>query len=212
MGVNMKKAIFITLEGGEGVGKSTQLNFLGEWFKAHNMPFITTHEPGGTPLGEEVRKILKHADYKITPRSELFLLNACRAELVDDVIIPALSSGVSVISDRYLDTCIAYQYYARGIEYDKVKDMTEYAISNNYPTITFWLDLPPIDAFRRKMGADENDRFEQSGLDFHNKVYNGYKEMHAQNPDRIKRIDASKSAEEVKEEIEKYLDELFLDN
>lgn len=203
-----QKSIFISLEGGEGVGKSTQIAFIKEWFEKHNIPYVNTFEPGGTELGQEVRKILKHAEYKVCPRAEMLLFNACRAELVNDVIIPSLNDNISVISDRYIDSCFVYQAYGRGLDFDEVYNITSYAINNTFPNITFWFDLPPQLAFERKMGAD-NDRFEQIGMDFHNKVYESFKELSIKFPERIKRIDASKSKEEVSAQIEEYLNNYF---
>lgn len=207
----MEKSIFISLEGGEGVGKSTQIAFIKRWFEKHNLPLITTFEPGGTELGQEVRKILKHAEYNITPRAELLLFDACRAELVEDVILPSLHDNISVLSDRFCDSTFVYQSYGRGLQFQDVFNITSYAIKDTFPYFTFWLDLPPKDAFERKNGAD-NDRFEQTGLEFHNKVYNAYKDLHEKFPERIKRIDASKPIEEVSAQIEKYLNEYFFES
>lgn len=207
----MEKAIFISLEGGEGVGKSTQIAFITEWFKKHNLPLTTTFEPGGTELGQEVRKILKHAEYDITPRAELLLFNACRAELMEEVIKPAISNNISILSDRFCDSTFVYQSYGRGLDFNKTYNITQFAVDDVFPYFTFWLDLPPKEAFARKNGAD-NDRFEQTGLDFHNKVYEAYKDLSKKFPNRIKRIDASKSVEEVSAQIEQYLNEYFFEN
>ena len=204
----MSKCIFITLEGGEGIGKSTQIKFIKEWFEKHNLPLVTTFEPGGTELGVNVRKILKHAEYQISPRSEVLLFNASRAELMDELVFPSLENNISVVSDRFCDSSFVYQAFGRGLDFDEVYDLTKYAIKNRFPDITFWLDLTPEQAFIRKMGAD-NDRFEQTGIEFHNKVYNGYKTLHEKFPDRIKRIDASKTVEEVSAQIETYLNNYF---
>lgn len=203
-----EKSIFISLEGGEGVGKSTQIAFIKDWFEKHNLPLVNTFEPGGTELGQEIRKILKHAEYNITPRAELLLFNACRAELMEDVVFPSLNQNISVLSDRFCDSSFVYQSYGRGLDFDDVYNIISYATNDTFPYYTFWLDLPPKEAFERKNGAD-NDRFEQTGLDFHNKVYNAYKELHEKFPERIKRIDASKSIEEVSAQIEKYLNDYF---
>lgn len=204
----MGKAIFISLEGGEGVGKSTQIEFMKQWLEKHNLPYVTTFEPGGTELGVEVRKILKHSTSQISPKTEVLLFNACRAELMEEIVNPSLDNGISVISDRFCDSTFVYQAFGRGLNLDEVYDITRYAINNRFPDITFWFDLPPKEAFERKMGAD-NDRFEQSGAEFHNNVYNGYKKLLEKYPDRIKRIDASKTKEEVSAQIEEYLQNYF---
>lgn len=205
----MKKGKLITLEGGEGVGKSTQLEFIKNWLEVHDIPYIITHEPGGTKLGEDIRNILKYAKYEIKPRAELLLFNSARAELIDEVIKPALNNRIAVICDRFFDSSIVYQGYGRGIDADIVTDMCKFATDQIEPDLTLWLDLPPKEAFARKFGPDKDDRFEQSGMEFHNKIYNGFKEL-SEKYKRIKRIDASKSAEEVSEQIEYYLTQMYL--
>ena len=205
----MKKGRLITLEGGEGVGKSTQLEFIKNWFEMHDMPYIVTHEPGGTNLGEDVRNILKYAKYEIKPRAELLLFNAARAELIDEVIKPALNNRINVICDRFYDSSIVYQGYGRGLDKEIVTDICMYATDQIEPDVTFWLDLPPKEAFERKFGPDSGDRFEQNGMAFHNTIYNGYKVL-SEKYKRFKRIDASKSANEVSEQIEYYLTQMFM--
>ena len=206
----MEKGIFISLEGGEGVGKSTQIEFIKKWFEDHNLKYLCTKEPGGTPLGEQVRGILKYAKFEIVPRAELLLFNAARAELIEEVIRPAINNRINVISDRFFDSTIAYQAYGRGLDVNTVMDICKYATDQIEPDITFWLDLPPKEAFERKFGADKDDRMEQSGIEFHNRVYEGYKYLAKTYPNRIKRIDASKSAEEVSAQIDYYLTQKFL--
>ena len=207
----MKKGIFISLEGGEGVGKSTQLTFIENWFKKNNLPYLMTHEPGGTALGEEIRNVLKYGKYEILPRSEILLFNAARAELMDEKIIPALNNRINVISDRFFDSSIVYQAFGRGLNINEVYDICKYATNQIEPDITFWLDLDPKSAFERKFGPDSGDRFEETGLEFHKKVYDGYKYLAKTFPNRIKRIDASKSVEEVSAQIEYYLNQKFLE-
>ena len=207
----MQKGIFISLEGGEGVGKTTQLNFIKQWFESHDLPYIITHEPGGTPLGEEIRQILKYSKYQILPRAELLLFNAARAELIEEVIKPSINNRINVIADRFFDSSIVYQSYGRGLELNDVVDICMYATSQIEPDLTFWLDLSPKEAFERKFGPDAGDRFEHTGLEFHNKVYEGYKKL-AKQYHRIKVIDASKSEKEVSEQIDYYLTQKFLLN
>ena len=206
----MKKGIFISLEGGEGVGKTTQFDFIKKWFEDHNLPYITTHEPGGTELGEDIRNIVKYGKYNISPRSELMLFNAARAQLTDDKIIPAINNRINVVSDRFFDSTIVYQSFGRGLDFNAVIDICKYSTSQIEPDLTLWLDLTPKEAFERKFGPDSGDRFENTGLEFHNKVYQGYKKLAEMFPNRIKRIDASKSKEEVSEQIAYYLTQKFL--
>ena len=205
----MEKGKLITLEGGEGVGKSTQLEFIKNWFEVHDIPYIITHEPGGTNLGEDIRKMLKYSKYEIKPRAELLLFNAARAEIIDEVIKPALNNRINVICDRFFDSSIVYQGYGRGLDKEIVTDICRYATDQIDPDITFWLDLSPKEAFERKFGPDKGDRFEENSLEFHNAIYNGYKELH-QKYKRIKRIDASKSVDEVSEQIDYYLTQIFM--
>ena len=205
----MEKGKLINLEGGEGVGKSTQMKFIKKWFEDHNLPYIVSHEPGGTALGEDIRNILKYAKYEISPRAELLLFNSARAELIDEVIKPAINNRINVICDRFFDSTIVYQGYGRGLDTSQVIDLCHYATDQITPDMTLWLDLPPKEAFERKFGPDKKDRFEESGLEFHNKVYEGYKELSKTFP-RIKRIDASKSIEDVSTQIDYYLTKLFM--
>lgn len=204
----MEKGKLITLEGGEGSGKSTQLEFVKNWFEKHNIPYMITREPGGTALGDDVRNILKHAKYQILPRAEILLFNACRAELIEEKIKPALNNGINVICDRFYDSSVAYQAFGRGLDASQVMDICMYATDQIEPDLTLWLDIKPAVAFARKHGADENDRMEQSGLEFHNNVYLGYKYLHENYP-RIKRIDATKSIDEVSADIDTLLKQSF---
>lgn len=204
----MKKSKFITIEGGEGCGKSTQIAFIKSWFEKHNIPCVFTLEPGGSPLGMELRKILKNSTYEFSDLAELYLFNAGRVEHIDKVIKPNLQKGIFVVCDRYFDSSIAYQGAARGLGYERVKQICFDAVDDMIPDLTIWLDLNPEDAFRRKGGADVGDRIEQTGLDFHKRVYAGYQKLYEEYPERIKRVDATKSVEEVSAQIDKILTEL----
>ncbi len=203
----MKKGIFITLEGGEGTGKTEQMNFIKRWLEHHNIPYIATHEPGGTELGEALRPIIKYADYPIGDRAELLLFNASRAQLIDQVIVPNLNKGVSIICDRFMDSTYAYQCWGRGLNADDVMNIVYFATDNREPDVTFWLDLNPKDAFIRKNGADESDRFEQAS-EIHERVYNAYKALN-EKLDRFVRIDASKNIAEVSKQIAEHLEKIF---
>jgi dTMP kinase len=169
----MKKGFFITVEGGEGSGKGTQVEFIKKWLTDNKIEYIFTREPGGTKIGEDLRTILKHADYIFNSRAELLIFNAARAQLVEEVIRPALNAGKVVVSDRFHDSSLAYQGNARGLGFDNVLKVCSFAMDGCDPDLTIWLDIDPEVAFKRKGGADANDRFEQSGLDFHRKVREG---------------------------------------
>lgn len=204
----MKRSKFITIEGGEGCGKSTQIEYIKSWFEKKGLPCVFTLEPGGSPLGMELRKILKNSTYEFSDLAELYLFNAGRVEHIEKVIKPNLQKGNFVVCDRYFDSSIAYQGNARGLGYERVKQICFDAVGEMIPDLTIWLDLNPEDAFKRKGGADNGDRIEQTGLAFHKKVYEGYQKLHQEFPDRIKRVDATKSVEEVSKQIDKILTEL----
>ncbi len=205
----MNKALFITIEGGEGCGKSTQIEAIKNWFEKNNLSYVITREPGGTMLGEDLKKILKNSEYEFSDMAELYLFNAVRVEHVEKVIKPNLEQGVNVICDRYFDSSIAYQGEARGLGYEKVKKICELAVGDMIPDYTFWLDLSPDLAFQRKGGADVGDRIEQAGMEFHKNVHLGYKKLHQEFPNRIIRIDASKSLKGVSCDVEKMLNRIF---
>ena len=205
----MNNAKLITIEGGEGCGKSTQILHLRSWFKNHNIPCVFTREPGGTALGDDLRKILKNSSYSFSELSELYLFNAARIEHIEKVINPNLNKGVFVVCDRYIDSSIAYQGCGRGLGFDRVKKLCFEAVGNAVPELTIWLDLDPQKAFERKGGAERGDRLEQAGIEFHKKVYKGYKKIFRTDPRRVKRVDASKSVEEVSEQIDRILSELI---
>ena len=165
--------MFITFEGCEGVGKSTQLNFLRDYLKETGQDAIFVREPGGTSIGEQIRKvILNPANTEMASVTESMLYASSRVQLIDEVILPALREGKLVVCDRYLDSSIAYQGYARGLGADLVKKVNYYAVENCMPDVTIFLDLCPAESFRATPG---NDRMEQENREFHNKVYEGYK-------------------------------------
>ena len=187
------KGKFITLEGCEGVGKSTQLKLLIEYLKENNIDFVCTREPGGTAISEKIRGIILDKDNtEMSAECEALLYASSRAQLLQEVIIPSLEQGKLVICDRYYDSSFAYQAYARGLGVDFVKSINTFALAHGVPDLTLFLDLTPTEAFKRKGGADLNDRIEAIGLDFHNKVYNGYKQMQELEPNRIISVDCSK--------------------
>lgn len=186
------KGKFITFEGCEGVGKSRQIKLLEEYLIEHGINYYLTREPGGTEVSEQIRKvILDGKNSTMTDECEALLYAAARVQLLSEVIKQKLDSGVLVICDRYIDSSLAYQGYARGLGYDFITDINSYAIKNFTPDYTLFLDLPPEKAFLRKGGVDKNDRLELSGIEFHNKVYNGYKELAKKFSDRFIVIDAS---------------------
>ena len=165
--------LFLVLEGAEGSGKSTQARLLGEWLFSHNIPHILTREPGGTPVGEEIRAILLHgAD--IPAETELLLMNAARAVFVAEVVKPALAAGKVVVADRFWLSSLAYQGHGRGLPLDHVRQICEFAAQGITPDLTIVLDVPleESEARRANRGAD---RIERAGTEFHQKVVRAYR-------------------------------------
>lgn len=195
---NEKKGAFITLEGGDGSGKSTQLKLLTEYLKNNGYDCVFTREPGGTKISEKIREIILDGNNtEETDEAEALLYAAARAQLVKEVIIPAVESGKIVVCDRFIDSSIAYQGYARGLGKEFIENINSYALKNCMPTVTLFFDIPPRKAFERKGGADKNDRIELSGIEFHDKVYAGYKACAESYPQRIVEINAEQTPEEV---------------
>ncbi len=200
------KGVFVTFEGCEGSGKSTQLKLLKEHFERECVDFVFAREPGGTEISEKIRQIiLDKNNEKLGSKCESLLYAASRVQLLDEVVMPALKEGKVVLLDRYIDSSFAYQAFARGLGFDFVESVNRFAVENCMPNLTIFLDIDPKAAFERKGGADKNDRVELAGLDFHEKVYLGYLELVKKYPERIKRIDGTKSKEEIHREIVRLL-------
>jgi dTMP kinase len=185
--------VFITLEGGEGVGKTTQQALLAQQLRQAGYPCLCTREPGGTALGRALREILLHGD-PLTPLAELFLYAADRAEHVQKCILPALAAGQVVVCDRFTDSTLAYQGYGRGLDLQQVRQLNHLATGGLQPHLTLWLDLPPEVGLARSGLAD---RLEQERLEFHRRVHQGFQTLAAAEPQRIVRIDAGGSPLEV---------------
>lgn len=196
------KGKFITFEGCEGVGKSRQLKYLAEYLEKSGIPHHFTREPGGDPISEKIRNLILDKDNaEMTDECEALLYAASRAQLLKRQIAPRLERGELVICDRYFDSSFAYQAYARGLGMDFVEKINEYAIKNFMPDYTVFLNLSPKEAFKRKGGVDATDRVELSGMDFHEKVYEGYLALAKSYPERFIVIDASGEKWETKEKI-----------
>jgi dTMP kinase len=194
-------ALFITFEGGEGCGKSLQSKSLYRRLVKAGYPAVLIREPGGTPLGEKIRHILmKSGDVHFDPLSELLLFNASRSQLVTDVIKPALQEQKIVICDRYTDSTLAYQSFARGLDAKTVNRVNEIASQKLKPDLTFLLDVPPeVGLARKKAGV--NDRFEHEDLDFHHKVREGFLTLAAACPHRWVTISSTLPVKQIKEMV-----------
>ena len=192
-----KKGTFITFEGCEGVGKSHQIRYLVEYLQKNSVNYYLTREPGGSAVSEQIRSvILDGKNVSMTDECEALLYAASRVQLLKEVIKPKLDAGELVLCDRYVDSSLAYQGYARGLGMDFVEKINDYAIKNFMPDYTIFLNLSPELAFKRKGGADKGDRLELSGMEFHKKVYQGYLELIKKFPERFIVIDASGEKQE----------------
>jgi dTMP kinase len=208
---------FISLEGGEAVGKSTQIEKLAERLKALGKKVIVTREPGGTPLGESIRHLLKHAPEGrgMTPYTELLLFLASRAELVRKVIMPALDQGVWVLSDRFLDSTTVYQGAGRQLPSEIVDRVNAFAVGPTVPGLTLVLDLEPKAARQRQLrralppGIGSFDRMEAEPVDFFERVRQGYIEVAKAHPHRVKIVSAAGTIDETAEVVWKEVARVF---
>ena len=186
------KGKFITFEGCEGSGKSRQVQLLSSYLDEHNIDYIVTREPGGSRIAENIRNII--LDGKNTEMSdccEALLYAAAREQHLTEIIIPALNNGKLVICDRYVDSSLAYQGYARGLGMEYISNINANVIKNYLPDYTIFMNISSEQAFLRKGGADKGDRLEQMGSEFHKKVYEGYLKLADMYPERIIPIDCS---------------------
>ena len=189
-------SVFITFEGGEGCGKSLQSKLLYEKILRNGIDALLTREPGGTSIGEDITRLLKWNDDAISPLTELFLFNASRSQLVNDVINPALKEGKVVVCDRFADSTTVYQGYGRGLDLEMVKAVNNAASGNLLPDLTILLDMPPEKGLERKQ-AEGYDRFEKEDLVFHNKIRQGFLKLAAAEPGRWLVVDAAQDEESV---------------
>ena len=204
----MNRGFFITFEGGDGSGKSTQISILKESLIEKGYDVILTREPGGTEISEKIRElILDPANGEMDDMTEAFLYAAARAQLVRQLIKPALEEGKVVICDRFVDSSIAYQAYGRGLG-DAVGVINTYAVDDCMPDLTILLKLDPERGSSRISGR-EHDRIEQASDEFHRKVYEGYLKLEEMYPDRILGVDASGTIQEIAEEISHKVDEIM---
>ena len=204
----MARGVFITFEGIEGCGKSTQVEVLRKRLIDLGHKVLVTREPGGCPIGEKIREILLDPGNRgMTALTELLLYEASRAQHVADVIGPALDAGITVISDRFYDASTAYQGHARGLGADKVEELNLVATRGLRPDLTIVLDLPASEGLRR-LGRDL-DRIESEAVDFHEKVRNGYIEIARKDPERVKVVDSSGAIEATSSEVMKIIEDFL---
>ena len=202
------RGLFITLEGGDGAGKSTQIRNIERFFDEKGLVVVHTREPGGTPISEKLRNILlDNSNTEMADVTEMMIYAASRAQNVREFILPALERGEIVICDRFVDSSIAYQAYGRELG-DMVGIVNHYATGGLTPDITFWLDIDPQAGKMRAAKAGDLDRLELEQMDFHYRVYDGYKRLAEDDPGRVKRIDASDTVDNIKDDIYAHLEEL----
>ncbi|MDD9911801.1 MAG: dTMP kinase [Alphaproteobacteria bacterium] len=200
------KPLFISVEGVDGSGKTTQLNLFCEWLMAENVDFIRTREPGGTEVGTAIRKLLLEGDGdKFDGLSELFLFSADRHEHLRQLILPALSNGQWVITDRFADSTTVFQSVARGLPREVVQQVSQLAVGQHWPDVTFILDISYEEGLARKQAQAEEGlqetRMESLGAEFHQKVRQGYQQIATETPERCHLIDARGSIDEVQQRL-----------
>jgi dTMP kinase len=209
-------SLFITFEGVEGSGKTTQIQRLKRYLTKKGTPCKVTREPGGCRIGEKVRKILLNPDHRaMTSLSELLLYEASRAQHIKEVIEPFLGKGVVVLCDRFSDATVAYQGYGRGIDLSLVESLNRFASQGIKPDVTFLLDCPTDLGLKRALkrnwtlNKEREGRFEKEKIQFHHRVRKGYLSIAKKEPDRVKRIDTREGEDRVFERIRKIVDELI---
>lgn len=203
------KGAFITFEGADGCGKTTQSELIKQYLEQKGFDVVWTREPGSKGLGQKIRELLLHYDGDVAPMCEAFLFLADRAQHVEHLIKPAVEQGKIVICDRHTDSTIAYQGYGRGENIEQLRYLNNLATGMTKPDLTFVFDVS-TDVAQKRVG-DEKDRMESAGIEFHKKVRQGYLELANQEPKRIKVVNANNSIEQVFEDAKKIID-VFLEN
>ena len=199
----MTRLPFITFEGSEGSGKSTQVQRLAARLQRSGVPHLVTREPGGTPIGETIRELLQFASHNssMTPETELLLFEASRSQLVREIIKPALERGACVIADRFFDSTTVYQGAARRLDRKMVERLNAFAVGDCIPDVSFVLDIDSENAKSRMQKPRRRDRMEQEPEEFYERVRHAYRELAAREPNRIVLVDGSRNADEIENEI-----------
>lgn len=202
--------LFITMEGPDGAGKSTQIDLLRDYLLEKGYDIIVCREPGGTEISESIRQIILNKDYtKMGNMTELLLYAAARAQLVEEVIRPAIEEGKVVICDRFLESSVVYQGIARGMGIELVYKVNEYAIGDMMPDLTVMIDLDAEEGIQRKKNQTELDRMERESIEFHEKVVDGYRSLLNQGLDRIKRVDGMQPVDAIQTRIRELVNKLI---
>ena len=206
----MKRGLFITTEGTDGSGKTTQIKLIESYLKEKGFEVVVTREPGGTVIGEKIRSIILDTENSdMSYITEMMLYASARAQLVNELIKPSLAVGKVVICDRFIDSSYVYQGFGRNIDIELIERVNNIALDGVRPDITLFFDIEPEVALRRRIQSTGADRIEQEAMDFHKKVYSGYKKLVSMYPDRIKTIESNRSIQEIfvdaKEQIDRIL-------
>ncbi|MGI8317352.1 dTMP kinase [Halobacillus mangrovi] len=202
------KGLFVTFEGGEGAGKSSMLQEIGKDLREQGYPVLETREPGGIEIAEKIREvILDRSHTAMDGRTEALLYAAARRQHLVEKVVPALQAGKIVLCDRFIDSSLAYQGYARGLGMDEVYKINDFAIENCMPTLTLLFDIDPEEGLRRIAANKrrEQNRLDLEKIDFHQKVYDAYHQLAERYQDRIKIVNAGQAFDKVKEEAEEVL-------
>lgn len=207
----MSKGLFISVEGTDGCGKSTQIPMISKYLENKGYVVNILREPGGTITGEKIREILLDpVNTDIRDMTEILLYAAARAQIMQEKIKPYLLAGEIVICDRFVDSSLAYQGYGRKVDINVIIDINKIALDGVMPDITLFFDIPPDIAMKRRLSTGYTDRIENESIEFHRRVYEGYKALAYRFKDRIKTINAQKTVDEVFNEIIIYLEEVIL--
>ena len=201
----VKRGYFITFEGADGCGKTTQLELLAQYLKEKNKEVIITREPGAKGLGEKIREILLNYEGEVSDRCESFLFLADRAQHIDMIVNPAVKAGKIVLCDRHIDSSVAYQGYGRGLDVEQIDRLNMLATNGKRPDLTIVFDID-VETSMKRVGK-EKDRMESAGVEFFNRVREGYLELAKQEPERICVLDATKSIDEIHKEVVKIVEE-----
>ncbi len=199
----MQKGLFITFEGADGCGKTTQINLLKDYLENKGYSVLLTREPGGKGLGEKIREILLNYDSVVADRCESFLFLADRAQNIEVIIKPAIEKGQIVLCDRHTDSSVAYQGYGRGLDIEQIKTLNNLATGGMQPDLTLVFDID-VETSMKRVG-NEKDRMESSGKEFFNRVRNGYLELAKNEPNRMKVVDSTVSIDEIHQEVIKII-------
>jgi len=203
---NLTKGLFITFEGADGCGKTTQINLLKEYLENKGYEVLLTREPGGVGLGVKIREILLNYDGEVSSKAEAFLFLADRAQNIDVIVNPAIEAGKIILCDRHTDSTVAYQGYGRGVNLEQIKMLNNLATGGLKPDLTYVFDID-VETSSKRVGKVK-DRMESAGVEFHNRVREGYLTLADDEPDRVKVINAVDSIENIFEQVKEVFENI----